>query len=64
MKKIAILDFANIGIYVLDFDEDVFNNEEIQDFFDKANETYGLGLKESQCQWMIYEPGAVEIAIL
>jgi hypothetical protein len=53
MKKIIILDNANLIAIILPFDLSKFDEEEIQTFFDAANEEYDLDLKEQDCQWMI-----------
>lgn len=53
IKKIIILDFNSTVTHVFDFNENLYNSEEIQDFLDAINNEYDLYLKESECQWMI-----------
>lgn len=53
IKKIIILDFNSTVTHIFDFNENIYNNEEIQDFLDAINSEYDLYLKESECQWMI-----------
>lgn len=61
MKKIIILDFSTAKVHVFPYDENVYpdgegfiNNEWIE-------KEYGLGLKESQCQWMITDDLNIQI---
>lgn len=53
--QITVLDFSSGNVYVIPFDNNIYSNDNIQDFFDAVNEQHDLNLKESNCQWMIYK---------
>jgi hypothetical protein len=57
MNKIIILDFSTGKVIITYFDDNIYDANEIQEFFDVLNESYNYNLKESQCQWMI---GAID----
>lgn len=61
IKKIIILDFSTAEVHVFTFDENIYSNDEIVDFFDAMNEEGDYGFKESQCQWMITNELKLEI---
>jgi len=47
--------------HVFDFDNNIFGNNDIQDFFDAVSEKHQLDLREKNCQWMIVDELKIEI---
>lgn len=60
-NKIIILNFSTAKVHVFSFDENIYSNDNIIDFFDVMNEKGDYNFKESQCQWMIVDELKLEI---
>ena len=60
MKKIIVLDYSYCVTHIFDFDENLYDSDDIQAFYDVVNEKYNLGLKESECEWMSVENVEIE----
>jgi hypothetical protein len=61
MKKIIILDFSTAKVHVFPYDENIYSDGEGFINNEWIEEEYGLGLKESQCQWMITDDLNIQI---
>jgi len=61
MKKIIILDFSTAEVHIFPFDENIYSNDDIINFFNDMNEEGDYNFKESQCQWMIVDELKLEI---
>jgi hypothetical protein len=54
-QKIVILDYATNITYVLDWDSQIFDSDNIEDFYSYVNEEFGICLTESSTSWMIID---------
>lgn len=61
MKKIIVLDGENQITHIFDFDDQVFDEEEIEVFFQEVHMAFGMPLKESECSWMVVEQVKIEM---
>lgn len=57
IQKIIILDFATGKVYVCDYDPNCY--EDAQDFI--SEDPHQLGIKESNCQYMVVDSLNIEI---
>lgn len=55
LKKIIVLDYNSGNVYTFDFATDVFDPNDMAEFFEFVNETFELELQEDKCKWMIVD---------
>lgn len=53
MKKIIVLDFLTQEVHTFDYDENKY--DDIDYFLDDFNEQFDLGIKASNCQFMVVD---------
>jgi hypothetical protein len=55
MQKIIILDFTTGNTHILDYDNNIYDKEDIHIFFEDVENHFGYIFTENQCQWMIVD---------
>lgn len=53
MSKIIVLDNSTGSVHVFPFDKNVYDTEDLSEFYDHVNEFFQLSLSDSECSWMI-----------
>lgn len=61
MKKIIVLDGETQITHIFDFDDVIFDEEEIEVFFQEVHMVFGIGLTEIDCSWMVVDELKIEI---
>lgn len=55
MKKIIVLDVSSGDTHIFSYDEERYEEEDIDIMFDAFNEAFDLDLKTSECSWMFVD---------
>lgn len=61
MEKIIILDNNSMAVHVFPFDTNIYDTEDMYQFYDDINDKYSLNLKDSECSWMLVKNLKIEI---